>query len=85
MNNNNPKHRDAGSGQYVSEEYAEANPATTVSESVGEQPHIWKLLGKLSQDGGAIVREQDLSEEDLAAAKSEGRHWGGFVYEPIDD
>jgi hypothetical protein len=28
-------HRDAGTGQYVTEEYAEANPETTVSETSG--------------------------------------------------
>jgi hypothetical protein len=85
MSDNNPKrHRDAGSGHYVTEDYAEANPDTTVSET-SKQPDVWKLLTKLSQNGGAIVREQDLSAEDLEKAKAEQRHWGGFVYEPIEE
>ncbi|WP_454783389.1 multidrug transporter [Legionella sp. WA2022007384] len=31
---NNRKYRDAGSGRYVSEEYAKKHPKTTVSEAV---------------------------------------------------
>jgi hypothetical protein len=86
MTSNSPtRNRDAGSGEFVTEEYAEAHPDTTVHEKVEERPHVWALLSKLSTTGGAIVREQDLSPEDLEQAKSEGRHWGGFVYEPIDE
>lgn len=84
MSNDPKTNRDAGSGKYVSQDYADQHKQTTVSETAGSA-HIWKLLERLSTQGGAIVREDDLSAEDLAAAKADGRHWGGFVYVPIEE
>lgn len=46
--------RDSGSGQYVSKEYAEENPATTQVETVD----------RLRADIRAILEDLDLSPED---------------------
>lgn len=86
MNNpNKDRDRDAGTGRYVSDEFADQHPETTVSEEVKPQPHIWRMLTMLSTGGGAIVREQDLTADEIETAKAEGRHWGGFVYVPIQE
>lgn len=75
------KYRDAVSGEFVSKAHADANPGTTIGESKSTGG-IWKLVSRLDQEGGWIVRAADLSKEDVAAAKADGRFWGGLVYEP---
>lgn len=49
--------RDAGSGQYVSEEYAEENPETTVSETTPESYSMNKKF-----DDGCINTHKPLNE-----------------------
>jgi hypothetical protein len=91
MNDSNPnkKHRDAGSGKYVSEEFADANPTTTVSESTGGQPYcsdeLKELLMRLQIHGGAILRSEDLSSADIEKAISDGQYAMGFVYVNIEE
>ena len=60
-------------------------PEMSDSNPITKDVMPWELMTRLSTEGGAIVREEDLSAEDLEKAKAEGRHWGGFVYEPIEE
>ena len=49
MSNNPTTHRDAGSGKYVNEEFADANPKTTVSEKVDGMDRL--AVGAVSRVG----------------------------------
>jgi hypothetical protein len=88
MSNNPKTNRDAGSGKYVSQDYADQHKDTTVSETEAKKSTAEAFLKKLD-GGGAIVSSKDLSEEDLAAVPAEmfyvdsdGR---GYVYVPIEE
>lgn len=61
------QHRDAGSGEYVSPEYAEANPDTTVSETQREAvPEAFWRTQALWCDNRI-----DWAKERIEAAKAE--------------
>lgn len=82
------RHRKAGDGEIVSQDYAEANPLTTVSETIKPQL-AEKFLKRLAKTGGAIVSSNDLSAEDIAEARAGERMFVdddgfGYIYQPID-
>ena len=77
----NKHNRDAGSGKYVSQQFADEHKGETVSETA---PDISRLLSKLTKGGGAIVSVADLGDDDIAQARKEGRISGAFVYVPIE-
>ena len=85
MSNNPKKYRDARTGEYVTEEFALENPATTVSERIWQQGKLAGLLERLEKDGGAIVRAEDLCPDEIEEAQADGRSWGNFVFVPIEE
>jgi hypothetical protein len=85
MSNNPKKNRDAGSGKYVSQDYADQHKDTTVSETGRHGPDVSKLLDMLVENGGAIVRVFDLDDNDIEEAKQAGRISGEFAYQPIEE
>jgi hypothetical protein len=85
MSNNPKKNRDAGSGKYVSQDYADQHKDTTVSETGRHDPDVSKLLDVLLENGGAIVRVVDLDDNDIEEANRYGRVAGEFAYQPIEE
>ena len=52
------------------------------------EPRIYQLLMKLRERGGALVRDSDCTEEQLAMAKHEDRYTEdsdghGYVWMPV--
>jgi hypothetical protein len=88
-NKNRKRHRETDEGEFVSPEFAEANPLTTVSESVNSNAKAAKFLKKLAEYGGTIVSSKDLSAEEIEKARQQKRMFVdddgfGYVYQPID-
>lgn len=86
----NKRFRDAESGEYVSEEYAAANPSTTVSEAVPAGVTADSFLKVLGKHGGAIVSSNDCSTDEIAIARQENRFYVdadsyGYVWVPIEE
>jgi len=88
MNNNSPKrHRDAGTGEFVSDEYASEHPDTTVSERPAAANEAEKFLKRVSKDGGVIVSSNDVTTDGITLARAEGRFFvdeNNFGYVWID-
>jgi hypothetical protein len=84
----NRRNRDAGSGQYVTEEFAKENPSTTVSEKTDSSKLAEAFLKRLSKEGGAIVSSNDVTTDGITFARAEGRFYAdennfGYVWIPI--
>ena len=83
------RNRNSDGGKFVSREYAEANPSTTVSEAVNNNAKAAKFLKKLAEYGGAIVSSSSLTPEEIEKARQQKRMFVdddgfGYVYQPID-
>lgn len=48
------RHRDAGTGEFVSKDFAEANPGTTVSEATAPADRVAALLAAARVAAGAM-------------------------------
>lgn len=89
MIRNKNRNRSSENGKFVSKEFADTNPLTTVSETVSSDAQAVRFLKKLAEYGGAIVSSSSLSVEEIEKARQQKRMFVdddgfGYVYEPID-
>lgn len=67
--------RDAGSGEFVTEEVSIREPETTVSEIIRPKSDVEQFLHRLTVEGGIIAPAKNFTPEGITLAKYERRYF----------